>query len=120
MSAGFAQSSVILKGSGLPSIAQSAPVRGRMKCPDLVADDLSGFWGVPNRGIGMRPEVPRANSVGVMGTGPVQAGALTSAIDRPLPGDHPEMEDFARAGHGELSCRAVVVGAARRQPPVRS
>jgi hypothetical protein len=26
-----------------------------------------------------------------------QAGALTSAIDRPLPGDHPEMEDFARA-----------------------
>ena len=68
-----------------------------MKCPDLVADDLSGFWGVPNRGIGMRPELPRANGVGVMGTGPVQAGALTSAIDRPLPGDHPEMEDFARA-----------------------
>jgi len=45
----------------------------------------------------MRPELPRANGVGVMGTGPVQAGALTSAIDRPLPGDHPEMEDFARA-----------------------
>ena len=62
----------------------------------------------------------RANRVGVMGIRAVQAGALTSAIDRPLPGDHPEMEDFARAGHGELSCRAVVVGAARRQPPVRS
>jgi hypothetical protein len=62
----------------------------------LVADDLSGFWGVPNRGIGMRPEVPRANGVGVMGIRAVQAGALTSAIDRPLPGDHPEMEDFAR------------------------
>src|SRR3954471_20289211 len=68
-----------------------------MKCPDLVADDLSGFWGVPNRGIGMRPEVPRANRVGVMGIRAVQAGALTSAIDRPLPDDHPEMRDYVRA-----------------------
>ena len=32
-----------------------------------------------------------------MGIRAVQAGALTSAIDRPLPCDHPEMEDFARA-----------------------
>jgi aryl-alcohol dehydrogenase-like predicted oxidoreductase len=39
----------------------------------------------------------RANGVGVMGIRAVQAGALTSAIDRPLPGDHPEMRDFARA-----------------------
>jgi aryl-alcohol dehydrogenase-like predicted oxidoreductase len=39
----------------------------------------------------------RANGVGVMGIRAVQAGALTSAIDRPLPPDHPEMRDFARA-----------------------
>jgi aryl-alcohol dehydrogenase-like predicted oxidoreductase len=39
----------------------------------------------------------RANGVGVMGIRAVQAGALTSAIDRPLPADHPEMRDFARA-----------------------
>ena len=39
----------------------------------------------------------RANGVGVMGIRAVQAGALTSAIDRPLPGDHPEMRDYARA-----------------------
>jgi aryl-alcohol dehydrogenase-like predicted oxidoreductase len=39
----------------------------------------------------------RANGVGVMGIRAVQAGALTSAIDRPLPADHPEMQDFARA-----------------------
>jgi aryl-alcohol dehydrogenase-like predicted oxidoreductase len=32
-----------------------------------------------------------------MGIRAVQAGALTSAIDRPLPADHPEMRDFARA-----------------------
>ena len=39
----------------------------------------------------------RANGVGVMGIRAVQAGALTSALDRPLPADHPEMRDFARA-----------------------
>src|SRR5438105_8732800 len=68
-----------------------------MKCPDLVADDLSGFWGVPNREIGMRPEVPRANGGGVMGIRAVQAGALTAAIDRPLPADNPEVRDYERA-----------------------
>jgi aryl-alcohol dehydrogenase-like predicted oxidoreductase len=39
----------------------------------------------------------RANGVGVMGIRAVQAGALTSAIDRSLPADHPEMRDFDRA-----------------------
>jgi len=39
----------------------------------------------------------RANGVGVMGIRAVQAGALTSAIDRPLPDDHPEMRDYRRA-----------------------
>jgi aryl-alcohol dehydrogenase-like predicted oxidoreductase len=39
----------------------------------------------------------RANGVGIMGIRAVQAGALTSAIDRPLPPDHPEMRDYARA-----------------------
>jgi hypothetical protein len=28
-----------------------------MRCPSLAADDLSGFGGSPNRGIGMRPEL---------------------------------------------------------------
>jgi len=32
-----------------------------------------------------------------MGIRAVQAGALTSAIDRPLPADHPEMRDYTRA-----------------------
>ena len=38
-----------------------------------------------------------ANGVGAMGIRAVQAGALTSAIDRLLSVDHPEMRDFARA-----------------------
>jgi aryl-alcohol dehydrogenase-like predicted oxidoreductase len=32
-----------------------------------------------------------------MGIRAVQAGALTSALDRPLPADHPEMRDYACA-----------------------
>jgi aryl-alcohol dehydrogenase-like predicted oxidoreductase len=39
----------------------------------------------------------RANGVGVMGIRAVQAGALTGALDRPLPEDHPETRDYARA-----------------------
>ncbi len=39
----------------------------------------------------------RAAGVGVMGIRAVQAGALTGALDRPLPSDHPEMRDYARA-----------------------
>ena len=42
-------------------------------------------------------EAAHANGVGVMGIRAVQAGALTDAIDRPLPADHPEMRDYARA-----------------------
>src|SRR5438874_708203 len=38
-----------------------------------------------------------ANGVGVMGIRAVQAGALTSAIDRSLPPGHPELRDYARA-----------------------
>jgi len=37
------------------------------------------------------------NDVGVMGIRAVQAGALTSALDRPLADDHPEKLDFAKA-----------------------
>ena len=38
-----------------------------------------------------------ANGVGVIGIRAVQAGALTSALDRALPAAHPEMRDYARA-----------------------
>jgi aryl-alcohol dehydrogenase-like predicted oxidoreductase len=37
------------------------------------------------------------NGVGVMGIRAVQAGALTDALDRPFPADHPEMRDYERA-----------------------
>ena len=46
----------------------------------------------------------RANGVGVMGIRAVQAGALTAAIDRPLPQDHPEVLDYARAAPFRALC----------------
>jgi aryl-alcohol dehydrogenase-like predicted oxidoreductase len=54
----------------------------------------------------------RANGVGIMGIRAVQAGALTSAIDRPLPDDHPEMRDYARAaGHRRLAAELAITPA---------
>ncbi len=49
-------------------------------------------------------EAARANQVAVMGIRAVQAGALTAAIDRPLPEDHPEMLDYRRAAGYRALC----------------
>lgn len=46
----------------------------------------------------------RRNGVGVMGIRAVQAGALTAAIDRPMPQDHPEMVDYRRAAGFRALC----------------
>jgi aryl-alcohol dehydrogenase-like predicted oxidoreductase len=46
----------------------------------------------------------QANGVGVMGIRAVQAGALTAAIDRPLPDGHPEHRDYARAAGFRALC----------------
>ena len=46
----------------------------------------------------------RANGVGIMGIRAVQAGALTAAIDRALPPDHPESIDYARAAPFRAIC----------------
>lgn len=46
----------------------------------------------------------RANGIAVMGIRAVQAGALTAVIDRPLPTDHPEVLDYARAAAFRALC----------------
>jgi aryl-alcohol dehydrogenase-like predicted oxidoreductase len=51
--------------------------------------------------------VARANGVGVMGIRAVQAGALTAAIDRDLPADHPELRDYARAAGFRALCAEI-------------
>jgi len=57
----------------------------------------------------------QANQVGVMGIRVVQAGALTDAIDRDLPADHPEVRDYNRAAAyralaAELGTSAAALG----------
>jgi aryl-alcohol dehydrogenase-like predicted oxidoreductase len=54
----------------------------------------------------------RANGVGVMGIRAVLAGALTSAIDRPLAADHPETRDYARAAGFRALCAELGVAPA--------
>ena len=49
----------------------------------------------------------RGNGIGVMGIRAVQAGALTSAIDRELPPDHPELRDYARAAGYRALCQEL-------------
>ena len=49
----------------------------------------------------------RANGVGVMGIRAVQAGALTAAIDRDLPADHPAGLDYARAAGFRALCADI-------------
>ena len=49
----------------------------------------------------------RDAGVGVMGIRAVQAGALTAAIDRPMPADHPEMMDYARAAGFRALCAEI-------------
>jgi aryl-alcohol dehydrogenase-like predicted oxidoreductase len=46
----------------------------------------------------------RANHIGIMGIRAVQAGALTAAVDRDLPADHPEMRDYALAAGFRSLC----------------
>ncbi len=49
----------------------------------------------------------RTHGVGVMGIRAVQAGALTAAIDRALPADHPELRDYAFAAGFRALCAEI-------------
>ena len=42
-------------------------------------------------------QTAKTHNIGVLGIRAVQAGALTKAMDRDLPGDHPDQADFRRA-----------------------
>jgi aryl-alcohol dehydrogenase-like predicted oxidoreductase len=49
----------------------------------------------------------KANGVAIMGIRAVQAGALTAAIDRDLPADHPERRDYAKAAGYRAFCAEI-------------
>lgn len=66
-----------------------------------IANLLDSAGALPQGNAPLRPRdviaVANANGAAVLGIRAVQAGALTDAIDRPLPEGHTELADFARA-----------------------
>jgi aryl-alcohol dehydrogenase-like predicted oxidoreductase len=76
----------------------NGPRPGYIQCITNLLDSAGGLFQ------GTEPPRPRdviaaanANGAAVMGIRAVQAGALTDALDRPLPEGHTELADFARA-----------------------
>lgn len=91
-----------ITGVGLPgdiiSVLEGEPKPAVVQC---IANLLDSPGGMKRFKEDSRPRdiirTARTNGVGVMGIRAVQAGALTSRIDRELADDHPEMVDYRRA-----------------------
>ena len=98
-----------LTGIGHPDtiirLLQEHPAPAAVQCIANLLDSPGGlkFFDGPARPRDIMAAA-RANGVGVMGIRAVQAGALTAAIDRPLPSDHPEMRDYVRAAGFRALC----------------
>jgi aryl-alcohol dehydrogenase-like predicted oxidoreductase len=98
-----------LTGIGHPDIIirllHEAPAPAAVQCIANLLDSPGGlqFFDGPAKA---REIMTTAHScgVGVMGIRAVQAGALTAAIDRALPNDHPEVRDYARAAGFRRLC----------------
>jgi aryl-alcohol dehydrogenase-like predicted oxidoreductase len=91
-----------ITGVGLPdsiiAVLNGEPKPAAVQC---IANCLDSAGGIRRFDEPARPRdiiaAARASGVGVLGIRAVQAGALTDAIDRPLPADDPEVQDFERA-----------------------
>ncbi len=91
-----------LTGIGEPDalihLLNSGPRPDYVQC---IANLLDSPGGLLRGGIAARPRdiiaAANANGTAVMGIRAVQAGALTDAIDRPLPDGHTELADYERA-----------------------
>jgi aryl-alcohol dehydrogenase-like predicted oxidoreductase len=98
-----------LTGIGHPDtiirLLQERPVPAAVQCIANLLDSPGGlkFFDGPAKPRAVMAAA-RTNGVGVMGIRAVQAGALTAAIDRPLPDDHPEVRDYARAAGFRRLC----------------
>src|SRR5690349_9401464 len=92
-----------------------------MKCPGLVADDLSGFWRVPNRGMGMQPEVRRARYVEALERyrggrlSSVEAAELLEISERHFRRLHDRCEASGRGGCDRPTVRSGVGAAVDRR-----
>lgn len=87
---------------------------------DAESSRLATHWTAPGGGVSAKSRMimfgwPMPVSPQSMGIRAVQAGALTTALDRVLPEDHPEMRDYARAA-GFRRWAAECVVAAEQGP----
>jgi len=98
-----------LTGIGHPDaiieVLAEDPKPAAVQCIANLLDSPGGlkFYDEPARPRSVM-EAARDQGVGVMGIRAVQAGALTAAIDRALPEDHPEVRDYARAAGFRAVC----------------
>ena len=98
-----------LTGIGHPDtiikLLHEAPKPAAVQCIANLLDSPGGlkFFAGPSKPRAVIAAA-RANGVGVMGIRAVQAGALASAIDRPLPQGHPEIRDYDRAAGFRAIC----------------
>ena len=101
-----------LTGIGHPDaiieVLSEGPRPAAVQCIANLLDSAGGlkFYDGPTKPRDIMA-VARANGVGVMGIRAVQAGALTAAIDRDLPAEHPEMRDYALSAGFRALCAEV-------------
>jgi aryl-alcohol dehydrogenase-like predicted oxidoreductase len=101
-----------LTGIGHPDAIIEAlgedPKPGAVQCIANLLDSPGGlkFFDGPAKPRAVMAEA-LAHGVGVMGIRAAQAGALTAAIDRDLPADHPEVRDYARAAGFRALCSEI-------------
>jgi aryl-alcohol dehydrogenase-like predicted oxidoreductase len=98
-----------ITGVGVPVAIQAAlayePAPGVVQAVANLMDSPGGMRNYAERAA-PRSIIATANAhgVGVMGIRAVQAGALTSAIDRTMSPNHPESQDFQRAAPFRALC----------------
>ena len=88
----------ISRADALIHLLTNGPHPDYIQCIANLLDSAGGL--LPRSGPGRPRDIIAAantNGAAVMGIRAVQAGALTDAIDRPLPEGHPELADYARA-----------------------
>lgn len=101
-----------ITGTGLPRAIMEA-LRGEPKpaVTQAIANLMDSAGGMRRYEEPAEPRniirTAKNNDVGVMGIRAVQAGALTEAIDRPLPSDHPEAKDYAKAAPFRALCKEL-------------
>ncbi len=101
-----------ITGTGVPrTIIKALQHTTRPAAVQAITNLLDSVGGMRNFSQSAEPraiiQTAVDNSIGVMGIRAVQAGALTSAIDRALPPEHAEARDFAIAAPYRALCREI-------------